>query len=249
MGWAVRRCAQLPVRRGIGSTPSAATSAEGLTLIDIILVQLAIIFLPGLIWAQIDARYAAKEKPGQAEFVIRAFLFGMSTYAIAYVGYRVFGRNFSDFGIDGPGSTRLLRGEFVDEIIVSAVLSFVLAIVWIYVANYKLLNKLLLLMKATSKYGHEDVWDFTFASSGEEVEYVHVRDFNRGIIYAGWVHIFSETGKMRELLLKDVIMYDSEGHQTGTVPLLYFAKDGSDVHIEFPHRGPGHGQEVKQSDG
>ena len=127
--------------------------------------------------------------------MIRAFLFGMSTYAIAYVGYRVFGRDFSDFGIDGPGSTRLLRGEFVDEIIVSAVLSFVLAIVWIYVANYKLLNKLLLLMKATNKYGHEDVWDFTFASSGEEVEYVHVRDFRRGIIYAGWVHIFSETGK------------------------------------------------------
>ena len=102
---------------------------EGLTHIDIILVQLAIVFLPGLIWAQIDARYAAKEKPGQAEFMIRAFLFGMSTYAIAYVGYRVFGRDFSDFGIDGPDSTRLLRGEFVDEIIASAVLSFVLAVV------------------------------------------------------------------------------------------------------------------------
>ena len=220
-----------------------------MTHIDIILVQLAIIFLPGLIWAQIDARYAAKESPGQAEFLIRAFLFGMSTYAITYAGYRVLGQSFSDFSIDGESSTRLLRGEFVDEIIASATLSFVLAVFWIYLANYKLLNKLLFLMKATSKYGHEDVWDFTFASSGEEVEYVHVRDFRRGIIYAGWVHVFSETGKLRELLLKDVIIYDGEGRQTGTVPLLYIAKDGSDIHIEFPHRGPGQVQEVRPNDG
>lgn len=205
-------------------------------------------FLPGLIWAQIDSRYATKEKPGQAEFVIRAFLFGIATYSITYVGYRVFGQTFSDFSVDGSDSTRLLRGEFVDEIIASAVLSFVLAIARIYVANYKLLNKLLFLMKATSKYGHQDVWDFTFASSGEEVEYVHVRDFKRGIIYAGWVHVFSETGKPRELLLKDVIVYDGEGRQTGTVPLLYFAKHGLDVHIEFPHRGPRQVQEEGQSD-
>ena len=209
---------------------------EGLTLIDIILVQLAIVFLPGLIWAQIDARYAAKEKLGQAEFIIRAFLFGVSTYAIVYVGYRLSGQTFSALNVEASGPTRLLLDDFVDEILVSVVVAFVLAIVWLYAATYKILARLLIRTRATKRYGDEDVWDFTFNSSQEEIEYVYVRDFNKGVTYAGWVRAFSETGKSRELLLRDVIMYDKEGDDPAKVPLLYLERDGTDIHIEFPFR-------------
>lgn len=52
---------------------------------NILLVQLAIVFLPGLIWAQLDVRYAQKAKPSQAEFLIRAFIFGLMTYAAVYI--------------------------------------------------------------------------------------------------------------------------------------------------------------------
>ena len=209
---------------------------EGLTYIDIILVQFAIVFLPGLIWAQIDARYAAKEKPGQAEFIIRAFLFGISTYAIAYTGYSMFGQRFSVLSVEPSDPTRLLLDDFVDEILVSVAVAFVLAVVWMYVATYKLLVRLLIKIRATKKYGDEDVWDFTFNSSQEEIEYVHVRDFIKGTTYTGWVRAFSETGKSRELLLRDVIMYDSQGDNPTEVPLLYLERDGADIHIEFPYR-------------
>lgn len=58
-------------------------------------------------------------------------------------------------------------------------------------------------IKATKTYGDEDVWDFTFNSSDAAVEYVHFRDFANRIVYAGGVREFSETDKLRELVLRD----------------------------------------------
>ena len=209
-----------------------------MTHIDIILVQLAIIFLPGLIWAQIDARYAVKRKPRPIEFLIRAFLFGISTYLIAYAGYAVFGQSFSSLDVDPSGPARILLDDFVDEIFISAVIAFLLSIIWIYVATYRLLNRLLIWSRATNKYGDEDVWDFMFNSSQGESEYVHVRDFEKGMTYTGWVSAFSETEKLRELLLRDVIVYTGDSGESTAVPLLYLARDGADIHIEFPYRRP-----------
>ena len=212
-------------------------------------MQLAIIFLPGVIWAQIDARYAAKEKPGQAEFVIRAFLFGMSTYAITYVVYRLIGQTFSALSVESSGPTRLLLDDFVDEILVSVVVAFVLAIVWMYAATYKLLVRLLIKIRATKRYGDEDVWDFTFNSSQEEIQYVHVRDFAKGTTYSGWVRAYSETGKSRELLLRDVIIYDRQSDNPTEIPLLYIQRDGEDIHIEFPFRRSDSGGERLHDNG
>ena len=211
---------------------------EGLTHIDIILVQLAIVFLPGLIWAQIDARYAVKRKPRPIEFFIRAFLFGISTYLVAYLGYAAFGHTFSSLDVDPSGPARILLDDFVDEILISAAIAFVLAIIWIYVATYRLLNRLLIWTRATNKYGDEYVWDFMFNSSQGESEYVHVRDFEKGMTYTGWVSAFSETEQLRELLLRDVIVYTGDSGESTAVPLLYLARDGADIHIEFPYRRP-----------
>ena len=62
---------------------------------NILLVQLAIVFLPGLIWAQLDVRYAQKAKPSQAEFLIRSFYIRSydirgSLYRLCVSGKRVF---------------------------------------------------------------------------------------------------------------------------------------------------------------
>ena len=199
-------------------------------------MQLAIIFLPGLIWAQIDARYAVKRKPRPIEFLIRAFLFGISTYLIAYVGYAVFGKSFSSLDVGPSEPTRILLDTFVDEILVSAAIAFVLSIIWIYISTYRLLNRLLIWSRATNKYGDEDVWDFMFNSSQVESEYVHVRDFEKGMTYTGWVSAFSETERLRELLLRDAIVYTGDSGESAEVPLLYIARDGADIHVEFPYR-------------
>lgn len=210
---------------------------------DILLLQLAIVFLPGLIWARLDSRYAMTEKPTQTELLIRAFMYGLTTYSVVYIVYWVAGFEFSILKIDDPTKKVLLTNEFIDEIIWSLPISFGLAVVWIAATNHKWLTRSLQYFKITKRYGDEDVWDFTFNSSQAAVEYVHVRDFEKNLTYAGWVNTFSETGRLRELVLRDVIIYDSEGNES-EVPLLYLARDPKDIHIGFPYRElePQHGK-------
>ena len=63
--------------------------------IDLLFIQLAVVFLPGLIWTQLAATYSMKERPGPMDFLVRAFIFGLLTYAVVFLAYGWFGREFS----------------------------------------------------------------------------------------------------------------------------------------------------------
>jgi len=97
-------------------------------------------------------------------------------------------------------------------------------------------------IRATKRYGDEDVWDFTFNAHDRNVEYVHLRDFDKEIVYAGWVERFSDTEKVRELVLHDVKVYDFEGNELFATPRVYIARPMDDIDIEFPAQ-PERGQE------
>jgi hypothetical protein len=113
----------------------------------------------------------------------------------------------------------------------------ILAILWLYGATYKIGTRFLQKIGATKTFGDEDVWDFTFNSSVAAVEYVHFRDFANQIVYAGWVREYSETDKLRELVLRDAEIYDFDGNKLFETPLVYFARNPENIHIEFPFRG------------
>jgi hypothetical protein len=115
----------------------------------------------------------------------------------------------------------------------------ILAILWIYGATYKVLWNILNIIKASKRYGDEDVWDFTLNSREPVVEYAHFRDFANELVYAGWVSTFSETDKLRELVLRDVQVFNFEGEMQYEVPLIYLARTPENIHIEFPYRGRG----------
>lgn len=87
---------------------------------------------------------------------------------------------------------------------------------------------------ATKRYGDEDVWDFTFNAHDRNVEYVHLRDFDKKIVYAGWVERFSDTEKVRELVLRDVEVFDFESNELFATPRVYIARPMDDIDIEFP---------------
>ena len=199
--------------------------------IDLLFVQLAVMLLPGLIWAEIVVTYAMKERPRAVEFLIRAFIFGVLTYLAVYSAYTTLGKEFS---FPQVGEPYLLHVDFVDEILWSSVAALIFSIAWVYGSTYRLMTRFLNWSKATTTHGRRDIWDLTFSRSDERVKYVHVRDFEKGIIYAGWVGGYSETGKLRELLLVDVRVWDNSGKSTD-VPMLYLSRQDSDLHVEFPH--------------
>jgi hypothetical protein len=52
--------------------------------LDLVILQIAILFLPGLIWARLDASWAQRARPSEWEFLIRAFMFGLASYAVIF---------------------------------------------------------------------------------------------------------------------------------------------------------------------
>ncbi|MEM1065983.1 MAG: DUF6338 family protein [Pseudomonadota bacterium] len=196
--------------------------------------QIAVIFLPGLIWATLDEKYVSGNRSSQPNKLIKAFLFGMFTYAVLYLLYGWMGWAFSVEGFELQGS-RLLSTEFLDEILLSVPLSVTLAIIWMYLQNYRLFMRVLHWLRATQRFGDQDVWTFTLNSSLPHVEYVNIRMFETGFTYSGWVNSFSENEDMREILLKDAYIYNVEGDQVGRVPHIYLAFPKDDVVVEFPY--------------
>lgn len=203
--------------------------------VDLLIFQLAIIFLPGIIWARLDASYAAKIKPSDGQFFLRTFLFGITTYGVEFLIFVAIGRPFRIADFAGAATQEVVSRDVLFEVLWALLIGIVLSIAWLYAVRYKLLTRLLQLIHATKKYGDEDVWDYTFNSSDVAVEYVHFRDFANQSVYAGWVNTFSETDKLRELILLDVIVFNFEGEELYRTPRLYLARPPDAIHIEFPY--------------
>jgi hypothetical protein len=92
-------------------------------------------------------------------------------------------------------SKKLIQPEIFPEIIAAATIAIVGGILSLYIENYKLFTRFVQKIGATKTYGDEDVWDFVFNSPSSAVDFVHLRDFEQRVTYAGFVEAFSESGQ------------------------------------------------------
>lgn len=201
--------------------------------LDNFIIQLAILFLPGVVWARIDASWTRQTKPSDTEFFVRAFLFGLTCHAIVYTIFTLIGWPYEIVKLD---ASAFFTPSIIKEISFATLVGFLLAVLWLYANTYKWMARFLQFIGATRRYGDEDVWDFTFNSHAPAVQFAHFRDFEHEVVYAGFVNAFSEREGIRELVLRDVEVYDFAGTLMYDVPLLYLSRKAETIHIEFPHR-------------
>ncbi len=102
---------------------------------DMALAQLELVFLSGIIWANLDATYGTGPKVDKAALALNSFLFGITTYVAAYLLYTLCSKEFTTTVLDGKASIPLF--QFIDEIAVSIPCSFVLAVGWLYSVRYR----------------------------------------------------------------------------------------------------------------
>lgn len=204
-------------------------------------LTLALIFLPGIIWARLDAKFGSQTKPSQFELVLNVFVFGLVAYIVTYLLYlipQVSTRadfNLTAFKINDERAAEILSTTIVDDILVATIVSLVLAPAWLALTHYKIVPRFLQHIKVTNRYGDEDVWNFVLNAADKQTQYVNVRDLKTGTTMSGYVAVFSESSSMRELLLHDVLVYDSAtGVLIAEVPRLYFARDPKEITLEFP---------------
>jgi hypothetical protein len=161
---------------------------------DIFFFQLVIVFIPGIIWERFDANYGPNRATQQWDILRRTFVFGLSAYVVTFCIYWFSSFHFTDLNFQVfkfKKDEEFLDAAAIKLIFYASVVSVICALVSLYAQNYKLLTQFLQWIKATKRYGDEDVWDLTFNSGRAEVEYVHVRDFDKKLTYAGWVEAFS----------------------------------------------------------
>jgi hypothetical protein len=207
--------------------------------VDLFFLQIIVIFIPGIIWERIDAQYGRNRATQQWDILRRTFIFGFVAYFVTFalfwcVSFLFEGWDFKLFDFKKDGT--FLDGVAFKQIAAASIVAMACAILWLYATNYKCFTRFLQWMAATKRYGDEDVWDYMFNSGRAEVEYVHVRDFEKKITYAGWVEVWSESEKQRELVLRDVIVYDFEGKKLFETPRVYLARKADNIDIEFPYR-------------
>jgi hypothetical protein len=128
----------------------------------------------------------------------------------------------------------IVDGRYLTEFLAAIAASLLCSVVWLYLTNHRLAGRFLRFIGATRKYGDEDVWDFSFNAPKAWSEYVYVRDYKNAKVFSGWVTAFSESEKTRELLLRDVEVFNLEGRRLYSSPLIYLGRSPDSVDIEFP---------------
>lgn len=206
------------------------------------LAQLALIFMPGLIWANIDEKYGAGKPPDHVKFFVRVFLFGMSTYVALYGLYSLAALFFKELEFGHYGWAEDITNPdltaFIDEIFWSVPLSLFLSVLWLYAVRCKVLRKLLHYLNATERLGDEDLWS-TILKEDKPGDPIYFRDCAKDLIYAGWVESYSQNEDNREMVLRNVSVYKDARLEGGSTqhlfdtPRLYVSCDKNSVLIDF----------------
>lgn len=119
------------------------------------------------------------------------------------------------------------------EIIWTSILGFILAFIISAADTYKIVNKIGRILKVTSRYGDEDVWEFFH--NMKEVVWIYVRDHKYDLVYYGRVQLHSDTERERELLINDVEVYrNSDGEFLYSTKSIYLCRDKYDISLEVP---------------
>jgi hypothetical protein len=88
-------------------------------------------------------------------------------------------------------------------------------------------------IRATTRFGDEDVWDFVHRSPDVRGGWVVVRDHKLNLYYYCWIQAFSDSGKERELLLRDVDVYDNASAEWRyKTPVMYLSRKQDELTIE-----------------
>lgn len=199
-------------------------------------LHLAVLALPGLIWAMLDAANRHSSQSGQFAFVVRVFVFGVFTYAILAAVYRVIGVRFDILDLEVGAAAFSSKS---DEILWSVPLAFILGSVWVAGRTYAWLHKLLQKMRISDYAGYEDIWDFTLSSASPVGRWVHIRDFSERVVYTGYVTAYSDRPDLREIILSDSRVYDFAGAEMYALRGMYIARLPECMTLEFPQQEEG----------
>ena len=124
-----------------------------------------------------------------------------------------------------------IDGAVGRAILFSALISIPLAFAASYIDEYKIISRFSRFIKASRRFGDEDIWDYFNRSP--DIKWVYVRDLKRDIYYYGWIQAWSDPHKERELLLREVDVFKrSTAEFLYKTDVVYLSRKHDDLTID-----------------
>jgi hypothetical protein len=203
------------------------------------LFRVIILALPGITASLLYRKLRGKPNQKDWEDFIDIWFFSLVCYCLYGLGVTSINKIF-----DTSLTFTVLQALFEEkspfswtEVAVTSILSIIVAFVASYINSHKLINKIGQKLSVTARYDDADVWECF--NDEFKSKWVYVRDHKLNLLYYGWINLYSDSEKPRELLLIDVKVYNNlSGEYLYSCDMLYVAREKSELSIEIPKVEP-----------
>lgn len=197
--------------------------------------KLLLLFFPGLICAFLVDQLTVHRPRENFLFIIQSFVLGLLSYFSYWAILRIAAKIFPEKINPSLTFLRALTDSNTQysfrEIAYVTVCAVVIGLMFTFLSQHKVLNRVARNIGLTKKFGELDVWGFFM--NVKEIEWVTVRDHANDLILDGWIQAFSDDSKDAEILLRDVSIYkNSTGEALYQVGAMYLSRNRQDISIE-----------------
>jgi hypothetical protein len=206
---------------------------SGLTL------KLIFILIPGALASMIFEKLTIHRPWNSFKFIAHSILFGVLSYLVTGWSISLISP-FFNFHLAQLMLWRDLTSKNIpfDEIGKATFTAIVIGFLSSALDSYKIINRFAAWLKITNKYG--DINLYSHFLNSPNIGAVYFRDLKSKLTYHGFVEFFSETDEIKEIVLINVIVYNSEiESDKNTVELyrlnaVYLSRPKDEVLIEIP---------------
>ncbi len=208
-------------------------------------MQLGLLFFPGLFARIILGKFLFYRQKTAFDFIVSSFCLGVLSYCFVFVAryalYLLGVRHFPEF-IGVPLSVSSGNNAYfinLAEVLYATMASIVVVVAIALAEKNKWIYRLGFALKLTTRVAEPDIWGHAFDSDMHGTsEWATVRNKKLDLMYQGRILAFSDSYKEAEILLSEVVVYkNTEPLFLYTVDMLYLTLDPSDIEIEFYANG------------
>lgn len=206
------------------------------------LIRIIFLALPGIIGTRLYHKLKGRRPQKDWEDVVEIAIFSVLSYGlyglIVWAAHSLgwASPSFTAFEALANENVSIRWSEIAIACLIGVSISFVSALFY----YQKLINRVGQAFGVSSRFGDEDVWDFFH--NVQNIDWLFVRDHKLNVTYFGWIQVFSDSEKERELLLRDVRVYSNseveDGSATGKflyeASVIYLSRNRYDITIEVP---------------
>lgn len=205
----------------------------------ITLINLGIIFFPGIIGTFLLMRFRPCKHRTLSYFFLYSYVIGIVAFAcvpLVEFDFRTLLRfsppSFGYFLEVGRGNWTFLQSNVPG----ATFWALVLVVVFCVVERLRLIARIASKLCITDRFD-EDIWNYTHTilSKGKWIKFTNHRE---QLVYVGHLEAFSDTFRDAELVLTDVRVYNVEAYgeladPMCVIPYMYVTLDPQDIKIEF----------------